>query len=83
MPMLVISGQGQRQTIEAARDAGADGFLIKPVSTGAVAAKVKRLLWERQPYIESDSYFGPDRRRRRDDAYEGPERRGLSTFEID
>jgi two-component system, chemotaxis family, chemotaxis protein CheY len=76
MPMLVVSGQGQRETIEAARDAGADGFMIKPVTRGALQAKLGCLLSRRANFIETATYFGPDRRRRQDPDYCGPERRG-------
>lgn len=84
MPMMVISGQGQKSVIEAARDVGADAFLVKPVSRGAVVEGVNRLIFEPRPYVESSSFFGPDRRWRRDRNYKGPERRGGgSTFELD
>jgi DNA-binding response OmpR family regulator len=85
MPILVVSGQSQRATIEAARDAGADGFLVKPVSDAALRSRIKRLITEPCAYVEAPTFFGPDRRRRHDPNYRGPERRGVQddTFEIE
>src|SRR5262249_6779279 len=34
-PVLMVSGRNQRSTIEGARDAGADGFLVKPITAQA------------------------------------------------
>lgn len=76
MPTIVVSGQGQRNVIEAARDCGADGFLIKPVSLGTLGAKVRQVLAQPSRYIESADFVGPDRRRRQDPNYRGAERRG-------
>jgi DNA-binding response OmpR family regulator len=86
MAMLVVSGQGDRSVVEAARDAGADGFLVKPVSSITISTTVKRLIAAPRNYIESADYYGPDRRRRVDPNYLGPERRqsgDQETFEID
>ena len=44
MPMLVVSGQAQRATIESARAAGANGFLVKPVRAADLMEKLEKLL---------------------------------------
>jgi CheY-like chemotaxis protein len=75
MPMIVVSGQNQRNVITAARDAGADHFLMKPVSTAALRTRVMQVLEHPPPYIESATYFGPDRRQSSSRHYDGPERR--------
>lgn len=75
MPMIVVSGQNQAGIIGSARDAGADGFLTKPISQGALASRVKRVLDLPRRYVECADYYGPDRRRGPNPAYRGPERR--------
>ncbi len=75
MPMIVVSGQNQWSVIAKARDAGADSFLTKPVSLGALEARVTQVLERPHPYVECDTFFGPDRRRGPSRAYAGPERR--------
>lgn len=75
MPMIVVSGQNQLGVVAQARDAGADGFLAKPVSPAALAHRLKKALDQRRVYVETETYFGPDRRRGSDPHYQGPERR--------
>lgn len=75
MPILVVSGQNDRASVQAARDCGADGFLMKPFSCADFITRLNMVLHSRIPYAESATYFGPDRRRGPDPFYRGPERR--------
>lgn len=75
MPFIVVSGQNRRDVVTLARDAGANAFLAKPVSAGALSTRVRAIVAAPQPFVESATYFGPDRRRRADPDYCGPERR--------
>lgn len=75
MPVIIVSGQNQMGVIKSARDAGADAFLTKPISESMLARGVRQVLETPRRYIETDTYFGPDRRRRDDPGYDGPERR--------
>lgn len=75
LPIVMVTGRAEGPVILAARDAGVDEYLIKPLTTVALAQKVEAVLSRRRPFIDSDSYVGPDRRRRTV-AFEGPERRG-------
>ncbi len=82
LPMLVLSGQSQRAMIQAARDAGANDFLIKPVSIGALQTRLNRVLRSPEAFIESEDYYGPDRRRSNNEFYTGIERRSVRDFLI-
>lgn len=61
-PVIVLTGYTQPKMIAAARDAGANGMVKKPVAP--------RVLWEHivgigrsaRPFIEAGDYAGPDRR---------------------
>jgi CheY-like chemotaxis protein len=75
VPLIVVSGERQRAVIEKARAAGAHGFLVKPFSRTSLHAQVARALDDCRDYIDSPAYSGLDRRRWRDPAYTGPERR--------
>lgn len=75
MPVIVVSGQNQVGVITSARDAGADAFLAKPISQGALESRVKQVLDIPRSYIECAGYYGPDRRRGGGALYTGPERR--------
>jgi hypothetical protein len=60
--------------VERARDAGAHAVLAKPMSLKSLYSRITMILQERRPFIETDEYFGPDRRRR-DLLFDGPNRR--------
>lgn len=75
MPFVVVSGQTERSVVSAARDAGANAFVAKPVSAGVLSDKVRRAMDGSTRFVECESYFGPDRRRKADPDYCGPERR--------
>lgn len=74
-PVIVISDDRQRSTIERIRDAGADGFLARPFSQTALQVQLTRIVNDRRAFIVSESYAGPDRRRWADPYYGGRERR--------
>lgn len=44
MPVIVVSGQGNRATIEDARRAGANWFLVKPVATRDIVDRINHVL---------------------------------------
>lgn len=74
LPILVLSGQTDIDVVIQARNAGATEFLAKPAS---VASLHDRLLWmieHPRPFVETENFFGPDRRRAMR-GYEGLERR--------
>ena len=75
VPIIVMSTDGQRRTIEGARDAGAHGFLVKPFSRGSLHVQIVRVLNDGRAYVEAPDFSGPDRRRWRDPDYTGPEQR--------
>ena len=75
MPIIVVSADAQRLVIQAARDAGANGFLARPFSRASVQLQVTRGLVDRRAFIDSPKFVGPDRRRWNDPSFCGPDRR--------
>jgi CheY-like chemotaxis protein len=74
--MFMLTARGSQADVEAARLAGADGFLRKPISALTLQQRVKRVITNPQPFIVTATYTGPCRRRRRPDLnYLGPMRR--------
>jgi CheY-like chemotaxis protein len=62
LPIVVLSGYTQLRMISAARDAGANLVVRKPVSPKIL---FDRLVWvaaSNRPFLESPTYNGPDRR---------------------
>ena len=60
------------EMIAAARDAGVTEFLRKPFAPQHIALRLESLRKAPRPFVEAESYAGPDRRRRVADA---PKRR--------
>lgn len=76
VPIIMLTGHTHIDHVRLARDAGANEFLAKPVSVKAVLARLNSVIEHPRPFVRTTSYFGPCRRRRTSDDYNGPERRG-------
>lgn len=64
VPVLMITGYSEKQHVEAARDAGVTEFLAKPITVKGVGARLKSLLSNPRPFVRTQTFTGPDRRRR-------------------
>ena len=76
LPVILVTGRPDIDLIEEARDAGVHEILLKPLNIRALENRLRRAMVPR-PFIRCESYVGPDRRRRRDLGYAGPERRAV------
>lgn len=63
--IIMITGYGDRRNVAAARDAGVDEFLVKPISTRALLQRLEASLARPREFVDADSFQGPDRRRRK------------------
>lgn len=75
VPIIMLTAHSERSRVLAARDAGTNEFCCKPVTALELHKKVVAIVDHPRPYIKTNGYFGPDRRRRMDPKYSGPERR--------
>lgn len=75
VPIVMLTGHTSIERVRAARDAGVNEFLAKPVSAKAILTRLVAVIEHPRPFVRTKVYFGPDRRRRRDGGYHGPERR--------
>lgn len=75
VPVIIVSGHSTAGKVGEARDAGANEFLVKPVTARGVIDRMQRVIDNPRPFVRSEDYFGPDRRRRQDPLYKGPRRR--------
>ncbi|MEL0110382.1 MAG: hypothetical protein VW835_01505 [Rickettsiales bacterium] len=63
--------------VSAARDAGVNALVVKPVSASDLRDHILDALDKlHHPFVECDAYTGPDRRHESTTAYRGRERRG-------
>ena len=75
VPIIMLTGHTSVQHVRAARDAGVNEFLAKPVSANAIIARLLAIIENPRPFVRTKVYFGPCRRRRPDSNYRGPDRR--------
>ncbi len=75
VPIIMLTAHSERSKVTAARDAGANEFCCKPVTAIELRRKVVAIVDFPRPYIKTSNFFGPDRRRKQDPNYAGPERR--------
>ena len=74
IPIIMMSGLPDAGSIARARDAGVTEFLRKPFSAQHVEMRLNSIFAAPRPFIETKSYQGPDRRRRKR-GFDGDERR--------
>ena len=74
-PVIMITGHSTFARVNEARDAGVSEFLAKPLTARGVIQRLHQAVEHPRSFVRTDDYFGPDRRRRNDPAYSGPQRR--------
>jgi CheY-like chemotaxis protein len=79
LPIIMLTGFADRARVCEARDAGVTEIIVKPVTARAVYDRINAVVFRARPFIRSESYYGPSRRRRQDPAYHGPFRRSTDT----
>ncbi len=67
-PVIMLTGHSDLPRLSAARDLGVTEFLTKPVSATTIARRLDAVILRPRPFIRTNAYFGPDRRRRKDPA---------------
>ena len=76
VPVIMLTGHTSAEHVQEARDAGITEFIAKPVSVKTMMSRLMAVIDHPRPFVRTNSYFGPCRRRRGDEDYRGPERRG-------
>lgn len=83
VPIVLMTGFSEKRRVVQARDAGVTEFLVKPFNARDLYRRLAQIIERPRQFVRSEDFFGPDRRRKRAEAYDGPERRGGDAFEID
>jgi len=78
-PVIMITGHSTLHHVNDARDAGVNEFLAKPLTARGVLGRVALVIDHPRPFVRTEGYFGPDRRRRCDPHWAGPWRRTSDT----
>ena len=75
VPIIMLTGHTETHRVMEARDCGINEFLAKPISARGLYARIRQIIDNPRPFIQTARYFGPDRRRKQITNYQGPDRR--------
>ncbi|MBF0247164.1 MAG: response regulator, partial [Alphaproteobacteria bacterium] len=75
LPVVMMSAHASLEEIVTARDAGVNEYLAKPLSAKLLDLRLRSVVKHPRPFVRSDQFFGPDRRRHEDSRFDGGERR--------
>lgn len=83
VPIILMTGYSDRVRVEAARDSGVTEFLMKPYTAKDLYSRIVQIIEKPRQFVDCGTFFGPDRRRRKNFDYDGPFRRSADTPEGD
>lgn len=75
VPIILMTGFGDKERVFEARDAGVTEFLVKPFNTRDLYSRLVQIIEKPRQFVRCEQFFGPDRRRQRPAEYGGPLRR--------
>jgi len=81
LPIIMMTGHSEKSRVTEARDAGVTEFVVKPITAKAVFDRIQAVIMRPRPFLKTDDYFGPDRRRTSPADYKGPLRRSTDQAE--
>lgn len=74
-PIILMTGYSEKSRIITARDAGVTELLVKPFKARDLYRRISQIIERPRQFVNSEDFFGPDRRRKRQTQYAGPMRR--------
>ncbi len=74
-PVILMTGFTSRLRVEHARDRGVTEFVVKPFTAKDLYSRIEHIIEKPRQFVDSKQFFGPDRRRRNRDDYEGKQKR--------
>jgi two-component system chemotaxis response regulator CheY len=74
LPIIMAVDRAEPGVIIDARDAGVNEIVARPMSLKALSSRMASIFENPRPFVRSDTYFGPCRRRKQV-PFEGPDRR--------
>ena len=75
VPIIIMTVNTAITRVAQARDIGVTEFLVKPFTANDLARRLQGIIERPRDFIEAEKFFGPDRRRRKNVDYQGPEKR--------
>ncbi len=75
VPFILMTGFSEKRRVMQARDVGVTEFLVKPFTARDLYKRLYQVIERPRQFVRSEDFFGPDRRRKSPDSYDGPKRR--------
>jgi len=75
IPIIMMTGNAEREHVEVARDVGVTEFVVKPFSARTLCDRIMLLIDNPRSFVMSKRFVGPDRRRRALNPPDGKEKR--------
>ncbi len=63
VPIIMITGHQSEELVIEARDVGVNELVIKPISARSLLSCFIKVMERQNVFVDSENYFGPDRRR--------------------
>lgn len=82
VPIILMTGFSEKRRVIQARDAGVTEFLVKPFTARELFKRITQIIERPRQFVRSEDFFGPDRRRKALEEYEGPLRRGSDLAKV-
>lgn len=83
VPIIMMTGHTERSKVTAARDAGINELLAKPISARTLLDRIIAVIDRPRPFIKTSFYVGPCRRRTTPKEFAGPWRRSTDDAEAE
>jgi DNA-binding response OmpR family regulator len=75
VPIIMLTGRGERKDVEIARDAGVTEYVVKPFTSAGLFDRVRMVIESPRKFVLAQQYKGPDRRRKDSTPPSGVDRR--------
>jgi two-component system, chemotaxis family, chemotaxis protein CheY len=82
VPIIMLTAHSEIERVKEARDCGVNEFLVKPISARTLYGRISTIIDHPRPFVRTETYFGPDRRRRQLE-FNGPERRSAQPAPVE
>ncbi len=82
VPIVLMTGFSEKRRVIEARDSGVTEFLVKPFNARDLYRRIAQIIERPRQFVKSEGFFGPDRRRKVDENYEGVRRREDDPYEV-
>lgn len=84
VPIIFMTAFSSKKRVLQARDSGITEFMAKPFSAHSLYKRIEEVIERPRKFVRSETFFGPDRRRRQVEGFKGDSKRSEdSAIEID